>query len=106
MPLVFDAPEVGQSLIEHRAILMSWQLGKPLSQNPSFGGWRLLRSVGKYFFSRSGPMAAATYAVGTWWKSRPDLARPDLQFIYSKSVGLGKRWTLRLHVGGSRILKK
>src|SRR3546814_1613377 len=59
IPLVFDAPEVGQSLIEHRAILMSWKLGKPLSQNPSFGGWRLLRSVGQYFFSRSGPMAAA-----------------------------------------------
>src|SRR3546814_6763962 len=26
-------------------------------------------------------MAAATYEVGTWLKSRPDLARPDLQFL-------------------------
>src|SRR3546814_14172507 len=69
IPLVFDAPEVGQSLIEHRAILMSWKLGKPLLQNPSFGGWRLLRSVGQYFFSRSGPMAAATSAGGTWLTS-------------------------------------
>src|SRR3546814_9068421 len=77
-------PEVGQSLIEHRAILMSWKLGEPLSQNPSFGGWRLLRSVGQYFFSRSGPMAAATYEVGTWLKSRPDLARPDLQFLIDR----------------------
>src|SRR3546814_18139568 len=62
---------------------MSWKLGKPLSQNPRFGGWRLLRSVGQYFFSRSGPMAAATTEVGPWLKSRPDLHRPDTAFLIS-----------------------
>ncbi|WP_028080685.1 GMC family oxidoreductase [Solimonas soli] len=79
--LVHDAPEVGQNLIEHRAILMSWKLSQPLSQNPDFAGWRAGLSALKYFVTRRGPMAAATYEIGAWLKSRPELARPDLQFL-------------------------
>lgn len=81
IPVVHDAPEVGQNLIEHRAILMSWKLKKPLSQNPQFSGWRAAVSALTYFLKRRGPMAAATYEVGAWLKSRSDLTRPDLQFL-------------------------
>lgn len=81
IPLVHDAPEVGRNLIEHRAILMSWKLVKPLSQNPQFAGWRAALSALTYFMQRRGPMAAATYEVGAWLKSKPALTRPDLQFL-------------------------
>jgi len=81
IPLVHDAAEVGQNLIEHRAILMSWKLSQPLSQNPQFDGWRAGVSALKYFATRRGPMAAATYEVGAWLKSKSELTRPDLQFL-------------------------
>lgn len=78
---VFEAPQVGQNLIEHRGLIMQWKLREPLSQNLHFSGLRLLGITAEYFLRRSGPMAAALYDVVAWIKSRPELARPDLQLL-------------------------
>ncbi len=79
-PMV-DAPEVGENLIEHRVLLMQWKLREPLSQNLTFGGLKLLRVTAEYFLKRTGPMSSAAYEIVAWLKSRPELARPDLQFL-------------------------
>lgn len=76
-----DLPEVGRNLAEHRAILMQWKLREPLSQNALFSGLNLLKVTAEYFLKRTGPMAAATYEIGAWIKSRPELERPDIQFL-------------------------
>ncbi|MGQ0697067.1 MAG: GMC family oxidoreductase [Panacagrimonas sp.] len=79
--LVKDAPEVGQNLAEHRVILIQWKLREALSQNAEFSGLRLLKGTAEYFLRRTGPMSSAAYEVGAWLKSRPELSRPDLQFL-------------------------
>ncbi|MDB5970159.1 MAG: glucose-methanol-choline oxidoreductase [Hydrocarboniphaga sp.] len=79
--VVHDSPQVGQNLIEHRALLMQWKLREPLSQNLHFSGLRLLGVTAQYFMKRTGMMASAAYEVGAWLKSRPELPRPDLQFL-------------------------
>ena len=82
VPVVLDREEVGQNMREHRAIVMQWRV-KPdsLSQNRQHKGWRLIRNAAQYYLARNGPMSAATYEAGAWFKTRPELNRPDGQFL-------------------------
>ncbi|MES0875328.1 GMC family oxidoreductase [Sinimarinibacterium thermocellulolyticum] len=79
--VVADRPQVGRNLSEHRGILMQWKLRANLSQNAEFSGLNLLKNTAQYYLSRSGPMAAATYEVVAYLKSRAEVERPDLQFL-------------------------
>jgi choline dehydrogenase-like flavoprotein len=79
--VVQDSPEVGQNLIEHRGLIMQWKLSQPLSQNLELSGVRLLRVVAEYLFKKTGIMAAGTYEIGAWFRSRPDAPRPDIQLL-------------------------
>ena len=79
--VVQDSPQVGQNLIEHRGLILQWKLREPLSQNPSFAGLKLLAVTAEYFLKKTGVMAAGTYEIGAWFKSRPELQRPDIQFL-------------------------
>jgi len=81
VPLVAASPEVGENLSEHRGLIMQWKLKGPGSQNAEFSGWRLLRSTLRYYLTHDGPMAAAAYEIGAWFKSRPGANRPDAQFL-------------------------
>lgn len=79
--VVHHNPEVGEGLIEHRGLIMQWKLKRDISQNKEFKGWRLLRSTLKYYLTRRGPMAAAAYEIGAWFRTRPGLNRPDAQML-------------------------
>ena len=80
--VVHELPAVGEGLIEHRGIIVQWKLkDESLSQNREFGGWRLLKATAEYYLKGTGPMAAAAYEVGGWFKSDPDLPRPDCQLL-------------------------
>ncbi|HET6536836.1 MAG TPA: GMC family oxidoreductase N-terminal domain-containing protein [Sphingopyxis sp.] len=82
IPTIHHNPEVGEGLIEHRGIIMQWQLTKEsLSQNRTFGGWRLLLAAARYYLTGDGPMSAAAYEIGGWFKTRPGLNRPDAQML-------------------------
>ncbi|NIJ35959.1 choline dehydrogenase-like flavoprotein [Sphingopyxis panaciterrae] len=82
IPLVHHNAEVGEGLIEHRGIIMQWKLTKAaLSQNRVFGGWRLLLATLRYYLTGDGPMSAAAYEIGGWFKTRPGLNRPDAQML-------------------------
>ncbi len=80
--IVHELPSVGEGLIEHRGIIVQWKLKDPsLSQNREFGGWRLLKATAEYYLKATGPMASAAYEVGGWFKSDPNLSRPDCQLL-------------------------
>lgn len=81
IPVVHHSPEVGEGLIEHRGLIMQWKLRRGVSQNREFSGWRLLRSTLRYYLTRGGPMAAAAYEIGAWFRTRPGLNRPDAQVL-------------------------
>src|SRR5690606_36539943 len=77
-----DNPQVGEGLIEHRGIIMQWKMKSPsMSQNRDFGGWRLLLATLRYYLTGDGPMSAAAYEIGGWFKTRPGLNRPDAQML-------------------------
>lgn len=79
---VHDNPQVGEGLIEHRGIIMQWKMKSPsMSQNRDFGGWRLLLATLRYYLTGDGPMSAAAYEIGAWFKTQPGLNRPDAQML-------------------------
>lgn len=91
--LVSERP-VGQNLAEHRAVLLQWKLREALSQNASFSGLNLLGITAQYFLKRTGPMAMGAYEIGAWLKTRPELERPDIQFLiapFSFDLSSGRR---------------
>ncbi|GGE00255.1 GMC oxidoreductase [Polymorphobacter glacialis] len=81
IPLVHASDQVGEGSIEHRGLIMQWKLTSDVSQNRDFHGWRLLKSALRYYLNRTGPMSAAAYEIGGWFRTRPGLNRPDAQVL-------------------------
>lgn len=81
IPVIADRAEVGENLREHCALAMQWRVRPGQSLNAEFSGWRLLRNTMRYYLRRTGPMASAAYDVLGVFRSRADLARPDIQLI-------------------------
>lgn len=99
--VVHDNPEVGQNLLEHRALLPQWRLRQPVSDNREYTGLRLLKNTLQYVLRQSGPMASAAYEMGLWMKSAPDQPRPDIQFLVAPFTFdySTRRQTLEKHPG-------
>lgn len=80
--VVHDSPNVGRNLREHRAIVMQFRAEDTASENRQYRGLRLVGNVLRYYLLRgSGRMGNATYEAGAWFKTRPELPRPDGQFL-------------------------
>ena len=79
--MVHDNPQVGESLIEHRGLIMQWKLNRDVSHNKHYAGWRLLWSTAKYYLGLQSLMSAAAYEIVGWFKSDPGLNRPDVQIL-------------------------
>ncbi len=82
IPVVAHNPNVGQNMREHLLYMAQWELKDwSLSQNREYAGWRLVRNVLNYLLFKSGPMAQGPYQVGGFFKTRPELDRPDAQLL-------------------------
>ncbi|MBV9510872.1 MAG: GMC family oxidoreductase N-terminal domain-containing protein [Caulobacteraceae bacterium] len=81
VPVLFDRAEVGGNMREHRILIMQFRLRGRGSQNNEYSGWRLVANVLRYYLTRGGPMSAATYEIGAWLKTRPELERPNVEFL-------------------------
>ncbi|WP_454882492.1 GMC family oxidoreductase [Sphingomonas oryzagri] len=82
VPLVFDSPNVGRNLREHRYLSTQYQV-KGASLNASFQGLGLLRSALAYFLRSKGPLTHSAHEVGGFVKTRPGLDHTDAQ------IGMG-----------------
>jgi len=82
VPVLHDLRSVGENLQDHYMAPLTYRL-KPgtISVNEMSRGLRLVREVLKYVFMRKGLLALAPCHVVTFCKSRPELDRPDIQFI-------------------------
>lgn len=99
VPLVQESPELGYNLREHRALVMQWRTDDDASQNKEYRGSRLVKNVAEYYLTRKGKMSSATYEVGAWFKTRPDLDRPDAQYLIAP-------YTMDFAAGGMDVEKQ
>jgi len=73
-------PGVGKNLREHKVLSLQYRLRRRVDENHEYSGWRLAWNAVRYFATRRGPLAR-TYDLNGFWRSRPDLTRPDFQIV-------------------------
>ncbi|WP_068088951.1 GMC family oxidoreductase [Novosphingobium rosa] len=86
IPIVAQNRHVGEHLLEHRALMLNYDLAEKLGENHQYRGGRLVLNGLRYLFTRSGPMAAPPYPVAGFFRSRPGLSRPDAEIIFAPYV--------------------
>lgn len=99
IPLASDCRAVGQNLQDHLCIDHLYRSRVP-SLNTELGSWHgKLRAGLRYLLARQGPLALSVNQGGGFVRSRPGLARPNLQLYFSPLSYLraraGKRELMR-----------
>jgi len=84
--VVANNPEVGEHLLEHRALMLHYDIARRLGENAEFRGVRLAVNVLRYAVTRGGPMASPPYPLAGFFRSRPGLDRPDAEIIFAPYV--------------------
>ena len=81
LPVVADVPGVGSNLRDHIGALQRWHTTLPTVNElgPADGA----RAVVEYARRGSGPLAAVVFQVQVILRTRPELARPDIQLAFA-----------------------
>jgi choline dehydrogenase len=76
-----DRPGVGQNLQEHSGSSQNKFVNRP-TLNSQLGRWQVLRDMGRFLWSRRGPMSAPAVQAMAFARTRPDLSDPDIQIHF------------------------
>jgi choline dehydrogenase-like flavoprotein len=91
--LRLDRPQVGARMREHHCFVLQLRLNAELGYNRRLSSpFAQLVSGAQYLATRRGPLAAPSYDVIGFLKSRPGLERPDAQILMAP-------WTTRTAQG-------
>lgn len=84
--MVVDSPGVGAHLLEHRLLMVRYDMTVPYSDNPRLRGLGLAGNLLRYYLTRTGPMAAGYATVGAFVRVLPESATPDVELLMSPLV--------------------
>ena len=91
--IVADRWEVGRNLRDHRGSSVQLRVDRD-SLNREFSGWRLAANVLRQQLFGTGPLADSAFECGAFFRSRPEVERPDCQlFMGAFSVDATKSFT-------------
>lgn len=93
IPIVAEAPDVGDNLREHRYLGFTYKV-RSNSLNQKLAGLGLVGSVLRYLFTSNWPLTHAAHEIGGFVKAEPHIDRPDAQ------VGMGL-YSFRTDAGGA-----
>jgi choline dehydrogenase-like flavoprotein len=80
--LIVDSPNVGERLREHRGVNLQAQLKDGLGYNHMLNSmFRQAITGAKFLLCRNGPLAVGGYDVISFYRSSPDLDRPDVMVL-------------------------
>jgi choline dehydrogenase len=83
IPIVHDAPEVGEGLQDHFYCRTFWRANKPITLNDDMLSlWRKAKLGLDYALFRRGPLTVAAGHAAAFVRTRPELKRPDVQLYY------------------------
>ena len=82
IPVVVDAPGVGENLQDHLQVRLSYECTKPITTNDQLNSLFGQAKIGlQWLLFRSGPLAIGINQGGCFMRALPDEARtPDIQF--------------------------
>lgn len=88
IPVVADSPGVGEHLLEHRLLQMTYDIHGAHSDNDQLRGLKLVGNVLRYYLNGTGPMAAGYGSVGAFATVLPESTTPDIEILLSPAVAL------------------
>lgn len=74
-----DNPNVGDHLSDHQGINYTWAMNVPTYNDELRPWWGKLRAGLQYLLTQSGPLAKSINHAGGFFRTRPDLDRPNMQ---------------------------
>jgi len=78
--VVLDQPGVGEHLQDHFQARIVLKCTRPITVNDDMQSlWRMARMGLRYAFLRKGPLSVSAGYAGGFWRTRPELKRPDVQ---------------------------
>jgi choline dehydrogenase len=82
IPVVVDAPDVGENLQDHLQIRLTFECTKPITTNDQLNSWFGQMKIGlQWLLFRTGPLAVGINQGGCFLRALPDeAATPDIQF--------------------------
>ncbi|WP_428684426.1 GMC family oxidoreductase [Sphingopyxis sp.] len=81
--VVADRGAVGADLQDHIDYVSSWETRSTDPLGDSLGGtWRMVKAILEHRTKRTGIMTTCFAEAGGFWKSRPDLPAPDIQYHF------------------------
>jgi choline dehydrogenase len=83
IPVILDAPGVGDALQDHLYVRTFWRCTKPITLNDDMMSlWGQLRIGLNYFLRRRGPLTVSAGMAAAFTRTRPELPRPDAQYYF------------------------
>ena len=83
IPVVLDAPGVGEALQDHLYVRTFWRCTQAITLNDDMMSlWRKLGIGMNYFFRRRGPLTVSAGLAAAFTRTRPDVPRPDAQYYF------------------------
>jgi choline dehydrogenase len=83
IPLVLDAPAVGQGLQDHVAVSYYYRSRVPTLNDELYPLSGKLRAALRYLCGRHGPLGMSVNQAGAFVRSRPGLAHPNMQLYFN-----------------------
>lgn len=78
-----DRPAVGDDLQDHIDYVHGWQTAsKDFIGDSLAGAWKMLTAIVEHRRKRTGMMTTPFAEAGGFWRSRPDLPAPDIQYHF------------------------
>ena len=80
IPVVLAQPNVGEHMQDHFQARIVLKCTRPITVNDDMRSWWRMANMGlRYALHRKGPLAVSAGYAGGFWRTRPELKRPDVQ---------------------------
>jgi choline dehydrogenase len=100
IPVVHDAPQVGEGLQDHFYVRTFWRCCKDITLNDDMMSlWRQARIGLQYLLKKSGPLTVSAGHAAAFVRTRPELKRPDAQIYFINFSSLRRGGILHPHSG-------
>jgi choline dehydrogenase-like flavoprotein len=100
IPVVHDAPQVGERLQDHFYVRTFWRCCKDITLNDDMMSlWRQARIGLQYLLKKTGPLTVSAGHAAAFVRTRPELKRPDAQIYFINFSSKQRGGILHPHSG-------
>jgi choline dehydrogenase len=100
IPVVHDAPQVGERLQDHFYARTFWRCCKPLTLNDDMASlWRRARIGLQYLLKKTGPLTVSAGHAAAFVRTGPQSKRPDAQIYFINFSSARRGGILHTHSG-------